>query len=343
MYTTLAAISIILAISALRPIGGGNLNRFTPQETLPLRGILAILIICTHFGPFYSPQWSLIDTWSWFGGPVVGCFFFLSGYGLAISYIKKGNTYIDSFLRKRFVKILPPFILMTLIAIAHNYFAYGTTPWQALIYLTKGITPLATSWYIYVLILFYLAFFFSAVISKSPRLTGISLIVFTLIYSVTLHKIGWGGWWISSTPSFIIGYYAASYQTEINSFLRRHAIIILPLSIITLIGAAFAAHHHREIFQPLQTSAVSISVYLCLLFVKLPQNAILKFLGSISYEIYLVQGFMFGFKWTLAPSLSLAVIFSTSIMGGWLLHRLFLRPNKTSTERHPDTNTLPGV
>lgn len=35
------------------------------------------------------------------GAMVVGVFFMMSGYGLSYSYCKKGNYYLDGFLKKR--------------------------------------------------------------------------------------------------------------------------------------------------------------------------------------------------------------------------------------------------
>lgn len=81
---------------------------FDVRRTNSLRGVLAILIILHHLS-------SKIDILflKWFhdfGAPIVSMFFFVSGYGLIKSYLKKGTAYIDGFLAKRLGKILPPCI-----------------------------------------------------------------------------------------------------------------------------------------------------------------------------------------------------------------------------------------
>lgn len=322
MYTAIILLSTLLFISALKPIRGGNFNNFTPQETLPLRGILAILIICTHFGPFFKTEWPVIDTWDWFGGPVVACFFFLSGYGLSFSFRTKGEPYIISFFRKRFNKLLPAFILMTIAAIVYKSLSSGTNIYEQISKMAVGVTPLATSWFVYALIIFYLAFYIFARLTQSLKRTGIYLILFTLAYIFTFRIIGFGGYWVSSIPSFIIGFYASIYQNQIKEFITSHRIAFYLIVFIALVLSAIAANYQRNLFQILITTLVAVSVYFIMLRFKLPQNPVINFLGKISYEIYLMQGFMFGMTWTEHPLRSFLIIFSASIVGGYLLHIL---------------------
>lgn len=188
--------------------------------------------------------------------------------------------------------------------------------------MAHGVTPLATSWYVYALIIFYIAFYVFARLTHSNERTGIYLILFTLFYIVLFRAIGFGGFWVSSIPSFVIGFYAAVYQSRIKNFISSHSTSFYLTLLFFLLLSAIAAVYQRNIFQILITTAVAINVYVIMLRFKLPQNPVINFLGKISYEIYLMQGFMFGITWSEHPLRSFLIIFSVSICGGYLLHLL---------------------
>lgn len=211
---------------------------------------------------------------------------------------------------------------MTIAAIIYKSFAYGTTISEHASMMAHGITPLATSWYVYALIIFYIAFYVFAWHTRSLERTGICLIVFTLFYIVLFRAIGFGGFWVSSIPSFVIGFYAAVYQNRIKSFISSHSASFFITLLAILLLSATAAVYQRNLFQILVTTAVAVSVYIIMLRFKLPQIPVLNFLGKISYGIYLMQGFMFGMTWTERPLMSFIIIFSASIGGGYLLHLL---------------------
>ena len=71
---------------------------FDISTTLPLRGILAVSIIIHHITKEYDfsilisdINISPINIFQSMGASIVAVFFFLSGYGLAHSYIRGGN------------------------------------------------------------------------------------------------------------------------------------------------------------------------------------------------------------------------------------------------------------
>jgi len=252
----------------------------------------------------------------------VACFFFLSGFGLATAFKTKGNDYIHGFIRRRMFRLLPPFLLLTLVAIIYLRLCCGISLRQQTDDLIHGIPPLATSWYIYAQILFYFAFYLIARSTHSPQLTAWYICIFLIIYIATLYKIGFGGYWISSAPSFATGYIMSIYRQNIIRFMQRHRIVAATLA-VTLIASTIAAAAARQIFQPLMTTALSLSVYICLLNFRLPSLKPLDFLGGISYEIYLMQGLMFTIRWPQLPYMQAILIPTASIVGAWMLNRLF--------------------
>lgn len=49
------------------------------------------------------------------GEMAVSVFFLMSGYGLALSYAKKGDAYLNGFIKKRLWKLLLPFIITVVV------------------------------------------------------------------------------------------------------------------------------------------------------------------------------------------------------------------------------------
>ena len=85
---------------------GGTLNHseklyeFNLQETLPLRGFLAVSVMLTHLCPHLVEDAPLLKDFGLWGPPSVASFFLLTGYGLSISYYKKEMRTYTAFLKK---------------------------------------------------------------------------------------------------------------------------------------------------------------------------------------------------------------------------------------------------
>ena len=80
-----------------------SLTPFTMEATLPLRGVLAIGIVIHHISlrvvdAIPGDMW-IFPQFQFWGAPIVAVFFFLSGYGLMVSLITKGENYLDGFLK----------------------------------------------------------------------------------------------------------------------------------------------------------------------------------------------------------------------------------------------------
>lgn len=89
---------------------GGRLDRTT---TNCCKGIAAIIIMLHHISfrvsnlPVYvKPIWYIAF-------PIVGFFFFMSGYGLTCGLLQKKN-YLQGFLSKRLLNIIVPYVIVAI-------------------------------------------------------------------------------------------------------------------------------------------------------------------------------------------------------------------------------------
>lgn len=65
------------------------INTISIDNSNCIKGIMAICVVLHHL----SGRTNLTGMFSDFGAIAVGCFFFISGYGLYTSYTKKGLAY----------------------------------------------------------------------------------------------------------------------------------------------------------------------------------------------------------------------------------------------------------
>lgn len=195
-----------------------QLKQFDIKNTLPLRGLLAILIVAHHHAMEYIHMGSLIDNILYqlnsIGAPIVAIFFFLTGYGLASSLKKKGPEYLNGFLPKRLKSFIPEFLFFTTIATVAIWINTGLNPIEQLWKLTTyGNPPLKNSWFLYVIVYIYCSFYLAAKISRCNIVyTGICFSLLICVSIVILSINGFGEWWYSATISTIFGYIVKYYE-----------------------------------------------------------------------------------------------------------------------------------
>lgn len=273
------------------------------DRTLSLRGILVLLIVVHHLSGVTSfldlspPFRMFISQFSFFGGGTVSMFFFISGYGLMVSLRKKGEKYLDSFYKKRFLKLLPSFLSATVFFICIRCASEHLSVWNICYEITSGFPPLPNSWYMYALFLLYIVFHaVFSIYGVKERKALIWMWIGSFIYIICISYLGWGYWWYTSILAFNIGTEYAHNEQRIRVFAKKHqgflyVSLILFLLIPVMIYRAFPFDERIRIvsFMALNTMLPVAMVWVIqvLGIIKLPS---INFLGRISYEVYLVHG-----------------------------------------------------
>lgn len=101
-------------------------DRLDRMTTNCCKGIAAIIIMLHHISfrlsnlPVYvKPIWYIAF-------PVVGFFFFMSGYGLTCGLMKK-KDYLQGFLSKRFSNIVVPYVIVAIVWLGLEIVGGGQT------------------------------------------------------------------------------------------------------------------------------------------------------------------------------------------------------------------------
>lgn len=257
------------------------------------RGILALLIVFAHVSHDYN--FPLSSEGKPYGMVVVGLFFFFSGYGLIKQYIVRRETYLECFLLKRLKKLLPSFFIVTTLCLV--------TEKMLNIKILEmgggkiGYILVPNSWYVYVLLFYYMVFALSGRIFNKPIKVISMLFGATIILIVFTMILGLGDWWWKSSFAFNVGTMFPILEKKRekgidiskgnNIFFFIYAILVL-----SAIPNVFSLSYYtvRSILMIVLTTVLPIYFYIVFRKIPFNGNKVLQFLGSISYEIYLIHG-----------------------------------------------------
>lgn len=262
-------------------------------ETTGFRGMLAIIVVLSHIGLTTS------NYFDGFGIIGVSGFFFLSGYCLFEGLKNKAN-YLKgiNFIFKRLITVLIPYYicLILYIAILHNNFNL-TTIIQSI--LLVNYTVVSYSWYVAVILIFYLAFYIIFKFSRNIKHGILIFLIFNLIYMIIAKIIVQQRYIFCSSYCFSLGLIYSYKIKDINLIIKNINYKLLFL-VATIIFILYLILNFKLNFNgPLETlytlGLPAIFTIWFLLFFSIFNfgNKFNEFLGKISYEIYLLQGLVF--------------------------------------------------
>lgn len=308
--------------------------QFSKQATVPLRGLLATGIVLHHLSlrlveasPDYSWIWSQFSFW---GAPIVAVFFFLSGYGLMVSLITKGQKYLDGFLKKRLLKIVLPLVLCSIV-----FEAISITLWGGQIADFRKDWPfLPNCWFCVTIIIYYFAFYITALLFKSsPIKVAYSMWLFSFVYVFLFKVMDFYNWWYQMVLSINIGMTLAYYETAIRNVLYKYKrTIVLLLFLLTFLSAYWASCSKTDNFpvgMMVLSLVVGLLIYSSLCFRPIKSNRLLTFFGRYSFEIYLIHGavisVLFGMAYTYIPRwwhVFTILTFLATFFFAWILRKV---------------------
>lgn len=293
MYVT-AILLILLLISFFVNLRNNNsrLYSFDKATTLPLRGLLALLILSHHLGQ-RTDIYPLSNFTSVIGPQIVAIFFFISGYGLCVSYMAKGPAYLDNFLKKRLGKLLPKFILLTIgMIILYHCLSVFSLRTQLIMIIFEGWTPLPHSWFIYAIIYVYVSFFICSLFVKNPYRLGILFTLSTILYIVILSEfLHFPLYWYVTIICVNLGYFIAYYEVKINKLIENHkSLCFSSLGILLFFSFIATAKIRGFIFTEMWLMIQALSVYVIVRALGFVQWKWLRQIGIFSLELYLIHG-----------------------------------------------------
>jgi Predicted acyltransferases len=268
-----------------------NITFLDKTHTSVLKGVAILLVILGHLG-FINHS----------GAYGVAIFLIISGFGLTQSYLKNGTK---DFLIKRYNKVLLPYMFITTIWFIIDKIVFKTTyPINEVIKTVVGIQPKSpidpSMWYITFLLLWYMAFYF--IFSLPQNNYSKVLMIFIVSYLAYKYK-----YYFSSDSG--AGLYVLEFPIGIClGFLynKIKQIKTYRLNVLFCIVAVLFGFLYRDLSKSIDVSfnnyllsilTMSISI-ICITSILISINNInilslfnilFDKLGSISYEIYLIE------------------------------------------------------
>ena len=324
----LALLVIILWGIKIKPRGFFD-DYLSKDCTGILKGIFAVVVIFHHLsqrtgGGLVFPLFQGV------GYLAVAVFFFASGYGLMVSFAKKGEAYSKHFFRHRLPPVLLPFIVILILYKIYFLFYEG----KSIQYLWEKLIWESNTWYVIALLVLYIFFGLSIKLLKKPEKIIAAMFAGTLIYCCACFFIIRDQfWWYNSCFSLNLGLIFGLYGKSIDSFIKRNWIgFLLGTSALLAVKFTFAEGLQKQQFYQVVTYQEAALLF-CLLIVLISMkikigNKVLSFLGDISYELYLFHGLIIlaARSWLINIQNNLlfsAVVIFASIPIAFGLHKLF--------------------
>ena len=277
---------------------GGRLDRTT---TNCCKGIAAIIIMLHHISFRLSNLPVFVKMIWYIAFPIVGFFFFMSGYGLTCGLMKK-KDYLQGFLSKRLSNIFAPYVIVAIVWIGLEIIGGGQTPTRAIAeaFTIRYIQPL---WFIWTIIaayiVFYATFKYTEINVGAYWFTAI-----TITYILISAFVNPRDEMYASIIGMPLGILWAEHEGKIDAyfetdFLRKEivaivAFVILFIGRLTLSVVGFDNQLFQSVLRNIITIAFIVPLIELLKKVKI-QKRFLIWLGTISYEIYIIHPFILYF------------------------------------------------
>lgn len=326
LFVYLVVLLLLLLWGVKRAPKGKFFDNFLDLDiTKGLQGLTAVAIMLHHltqkvtnYGQIDKGAIAIMND---VGVLLTGIFFFFSGYGLYTSFKNKEN-YLDGFLKKRLPVVLIPFYMTnTIFLLISLLLRYKMTVGEFFLYLSGFVLLNSQMWYIVEIIILYLAFYIIFRFIKKQKVAFPVMALFILVMTVVTLLRGhdktyasggaWfkGEWWYNSTWTFFIGMLIARYKEPVVLFAKKHykkllsagiaLFVVMHLATIYMLGhvgywkewEGYPGYTEKFLTWSVQGPTVIVFVLVFLLLTLKVQfhNPIIKFLGKIAIELYLIH------------------------------------------------------
>lgn len=264
---------------------------FDINNTKALRGLFSLVIILVHIPPMYQNTiQDMIGSFAYIG---VTFFFMTSAFGLEKSMSRTAGR-LEHFWRHRLVKLLVPCFLVNILWMFKQFLESHE------IYLIKlfEINPW-TKW----LLVCYVFYYCFKRITCSSRYANVAICILVILFSVGIYCLKVQGvinntTWCTEIYGFIWGLLLAGNHSFFANIKGKKWWVMAILSFLSA-GILGILYLKMKFVFLLGDYILKIILGFSILFWMLIVNVKIKFankigcfLGSISYEIYLIHGFV---------------------------------------------------
>lgn len=316
---------MLFRTAPVKPISDFNQETLSPAASSSLKGILCVLIVLCHESTLVHDS-LVLKPFLYFGFLGVAGFFFLSGYGIFISYGNKEN-YLEGFAKRRFIKVFFPWFAAFLIYAA--YAAINKNPYklgQLIINVKTGNTFMSNAWYVVAIAVFYIAFYLCAkcIKSKTAVLLALSAIITAAAFALALA--GYDKYWYSSLSALIVGMLWGLKRERLLEYFKSKWLLktiltggifavclFVHLSLKHFLPEGNYLEYIKAFFNEIAGAAFAFLIPLLSMKAR-NTNRLTDWLGKLSYEIYLMHG-LFILIFTRSIIIENSALLTVSVLG----------------------------
>ena len=259
------------------------------NTTVEIRGISMLLIVFAHA---ISQGDVTLYTFFFSVSAILGvsiCFF-VSGYGLYMSYLNK-NDYLKGFLLTKIPRILIPYLISYLLYIVIQL-VRGDMP--SINNIGKDFITLEMGglllWYLKIQLLLYIFFYISFRLIKNEKIKIISLCFMTLIYYIVIKTCGFEACWYNTCLFFPLGIIMAKNIDALIYMIKKKATMILSIFVFAVTFLFIFKYGRMNIDYIIDNIyMISFMVFMISFFNKYNGSILLEHMGKYSMEIYLIH------------------------------------------------------
>lgn len=308
---------LLILLPGIRRVGDDSafVDPFSKDQTQSLKGLLALLVMMHHLCTYLDADFPSLLLFEDAGFVTVGGFFLISGYGLCHSALENSN-YLSNFFRRRILALLITYYVTDVLYILMKLRIMPAE--KVAQYALKSIFGVHF-WFVPVMILLYVLFYaaFRFFGKKSKTRAAVALSVMVLLYvafSFALHKLynitSFGRWWYNSAPCFLVGIWYRMLRDRIMEFISRHYTLLCSVSIVLFAtlyifsirsSPAYTYDTLMLVLEILSSSAFCVLIILLSVRYRIG-NSLLRLLGKLSFELYLIHALLIAIlRWDTTP------------------------------------------
>ncbi len=263
-------------------------------STKAVKGIFVMFVFLRHYKSCVTFQnaidrpFQLIN--NWLGQLIVALFLFYSGYGVYESFQKKGQAYVRTIPKKRFLTTLIHFDIAVVLYLLTDALLGITYDWKRILAGFLAWESVGNSnWFIWAMLVLYLASW--PVLRFIPSKIGqlAALTAFSAVYVVVFHYYypnSW--WWYDTIFCYVAGMWYSLYKARIEAFLSRESRYWITLAAVLALGRVLFYWRNSLL------AYEALAVVFCLAGVMVTMkvsfgNRALLWLGGQVFTIYIIQ------------------------------------------------------
>lgn len=290
----MALVAVFLAAAILlRDAKGKTASFFDLSATSAMRGFWCLIIALVHVPEEYqNPLQDLMGSFAYIG---VTFFFMTSGYGLMLGVRKNGaQSMTKGFWRKRLPKLLVPLLLVNIAHCAAVFVMEGKFEPLLLIGITGFVRQLLLFYF-----LTWLVFVALRPLSDGKKMAIVCVLVGLVSIALYVCSEQTLFAWPVESLGYLYGILLAMFSKPFCEKMQKKWMFKCAVLCIAAIGFGVAYLKFKELavvgdyaLKALLGAALTVFILAVNVTFSL-SNAVSRFLGRISYEVYLIHGLVF--------------------------------------------------